>query len=114
MEQPNDESKYQELRAAYDVMVKSARRCARDLNHCADNVSDSSLRDMFRERHSLYAVIFAPTTDYHIQMQWDLENARREYEQQREYVRQLQAELKAKKDEIWGLLYQIKESKNNW
>lgn len=51
----------QELqRELFELLVKAARRCNYDLNHAADNITDETLREMFRKRFAMWKAIFEP------------------------------------------------------
>jgi len=57
-----------ELRECHTVMLKTARRCARDLRHANDNISDPELRAMFLERIRLYETVFDDLRDYRLEL----------------------------------------------
>ena len=47
-----------ELRELHDVLLKLARRCAQDLQHVLDNVSNKAVTELFVPRQQLYATAF--------------------------------------------------------
>lgn len=62
-------NKYREVMECYDIVLKTARRCVRDLRHVVDNVpNDNPMKEMFSERYGHYEVIFGGTTDYRIKL----------------------------------------------
>jgi hypothetical protein len=54
-----------ELRECYDLVLKTARRCTRDLNHAIDNIpTGCPIKSMLQERVAHYEVVLGGTTDY--------------------------------------------------
>jgi hypothetical protein len=43
----------------HDVLLRSARRCAYDLRHAADDIADGARRQAYRERAEMWVGIFA-------------------------------------------------------
>ena len=91
---------FQELRECHDILLKTARRCARDLRHAVDHVGDTELRPLFTERIQLYETVFADLTAYRLELHRQIENL--EEDQQRSYkdyaaafeiIKQLRAQI---------------------
>ena len=48
------------LAEQHQLLVKSARRCAYDLKHAADDVRDFTAREIFEDRAHMWLQIFSP------------------------------------------------------
>lgn len=80
---------FAELRECHDIMLKTARRCARDLRHAVDHIADPEIRPMFVSRIQLYETVFADLRDYRLELHNRLDRAMAENEQLRTDTRTL-------------------------
>lgn len=72
------EGQLRELRECYDLILKTARRCCRDLNHAIDNIgSDNQIVAMMRSRVAHYEVVLGGTTDYRNSLHSEIETLKR-------------------------------------
>lgn len=70
----------EELRESYDLLLKTARRAARDLNHAIDQMADTSLKQMFRDRYRHYDLVFGGTCDYRANLHIEMDQQERKIE----------------------------------
>lgn len=68
-EQPQPTETLAELRECYEILLKTARRCARDLRHAVDLMQlETKNRYGFDDRIRLYETVFAGVTDYKLEL----------------------------------------------
>jgi len=75
-----------DLQECYVILLKTARRCARDLGHAIDHISDPEFAATFRSRQKNFATIFHNTSDYRLELHHDLECRERDIEQLRAHI----------------------------
>jgi hypothetical protein len=70
-----------ELQEHYEIVLKTARRCTRDLRHAIDQIPEGNeFRDMMLERCELYRSIFQDVADYRIRVHLELQRKDNECE----------------------------------
>ena len=72
MQPLTDAEKLAELQECYDIVLKTARRCARDMAHAIDHLP-ADLRDLWMERVQHYNLVLGPTSDYRIQLHQEID-----------------------------------------
>ena len=90
---------FQELKECYDLVLKTARRTARDLRHAVDNINDPLLKEYFKERYAHFDLIFGGTSDYRIDLYLDFDRKEAELIKKiKELEQQLQEEINRSND----------------
>lgn len=69
-----DAEKLVELQECYDIVLKTARRVTRDLDHCINWLpSDCEYREMFGERVNHYNLVLGPTQEYRVKLHSEIQ-----------------------------------------
>ncbi len=69
------ENTFKELQECYDILLRTARRCARDLRHAIDNIpATNQFREMMTERLQLFRTVFADVSEYRIRMHLEMDH----------------------------------------
>lgn len=76
-----DAEKLVELQECYDLVLKTARRCARDMAHAIDHLP-ADLRDLWVDRVSHYELVLGGTNDYRAHLHREIDHL--EFRLQRE------------------------------
>jgi hypothetical protein len=70
-----------ELQECYEIMLKTARRCARDLRHAIDQIpEDNPFKEDMNERYLNFRTIFNDLSDYRIRLHLEIRNLENENE----------------------------------
>lgn len=67
-EQTTEQTSVQEIRECYGLLLKTARRCVRDLRHAVDNIQDRNIAEIFKDRVTHYETVLGGVSDYRIEL----------------------------------------------
>ena len=90
-----NESAYDELKSCYEIVLKTARRAARDLNHAIDHFPQGDdFIQVYRDRYQFYDLVFGGTQDYRANLYREIDKL--EYELKKEMNRSAELEKRLK------------------
>lgn len=92
---PDTYENYLELKECYEIVLKTARRCARDLKHACDDLKEDSVipASDYRERYAYYNLVLGGTSEYRQKLHLEIKNLEYELSRANRTIEELLAKI---------------------